>query len=164
MLLGFKHSHAQSRQVYGSSRLPLSAGVTICQHAFLYSAPRLSQRAAVGCHSSRGTLWWQAFQLPNPGRHAPCGTSLSAYHGGVPAGVCSCCVAGSRLEAPTAECEGESGAGKPWLCITKCCVQGDIKKDGDKWNSQMTSLVGILFPSSFMALFIWKFLSCNVEA
>lgn len=50
-----------------------------------------------------------------------------------------------------------SGAAKPWLCVTKCCVQGDIKKEGDKWNSQITSPVGILFPSSFMALFIWKF-------
>lgn len=82
----------------------LSAGATICQHAFLDSAPRLSQRTAVGCHSSRGTLWWQAFQRPNPGRHTPCGTSLSACLGGVLAGVYSCCVVGSRLEAPTAEC------------------------------------------------------------
>lgn len=118
--------------------------------------PGFLHRAAVSCHSSRAecndkplNIWTQ----PGTDPAAPSPVPATVE---VPAGVCRCCAC--ELQAPSSYCLMPLwGAAKPWLYIIKCSVQWDIKKEGNKWNSQLTSLMGILFPSSFMTLFIWKF-------
>lgn len=88
------------------------------------------------------------FKIRAQARRRPCGTS---FRGGLAA---VCCWWACLRQALNTHCSVPlSGALAPRLSIIKCSVWWDITKEENNRNTQITLLVGVLFPSLLMALF-----------